>query len=131
MNTSAAISKSFKGELEFSKGTYNKEGPFKKEAKTKLAYETRWYVDDFFGERVLFAGIQIKNPTTKAVAVAYYVAFFNRTGDLVASANQSTQPSVEVQPGERLDFGSCIVRLPPEKLNEISRYEVIIYEREQ
>ena len=79
---------------------------------------------DVFGEFHVFANPTIKNKSGKKLTVAYQVAFFDTSGELIACAAQSG----EVDAGSNdMQFGSAMSKLPQAEFAKIASYKVVVY----
>lgn len=114
--------------LEFPNKRAISEKAFKKEFGEVIKATTDWYVGDFFGKEVLFAGVTVKNTGKVSKAYQYYVAFFNKDNELIGAIGQSSFGTEGLKPGENTQLASCLITLPKDKYKEIKFYQAILYE---
>ena len=79
---------------------------------------------DFFDEFMLFANPSINNKSGKKLNVAYFVAFFDKAGELMACAQQSGDVDGDAKDYQ---FGSCLSALPKAEFAKITSYKVVVY----
>ena len=84
----------------------------------------KFHGGDFFGEFTLFANPTLNNKSGKKLNVAYHVAFFDKAGELVASAGQSGDVDADAKDHQ---FGSCLSRLSQAEFAKITSYKVVVY----
>jgi hypothetical protein len=114
--------------LEFHNKRDISEKAFKKEFGETIKATTEWYVGDFFGKEVVFAGVTVKNTGKVSKAYQYYVAFFNKDKELIGAIGQSSFGDEGLKPGEKTQLASCLITLPKDKYKEIKFYQAIFYE---
>ena len=72
----------------------------------------------------MLANPEIKNLSGKELEVAYHVAFFSKSGELIGSATQ--QGSVKAD-AKKMQFGSCIITAPAVEIAKITSCKVTVY----
>ena len=88
----------------------------------------KFYIDEFFGKKIVNANIKIENTTSMPLYCHYHVAFFDDSGNLVGCASQGTFGDDGLGPGESTHLGSCLITLPLGQHEKISSYKVAFYE---
>ena len=79
---------------------------------------------DFFDEFHVFANPTLKNKSGKKLNIAYQVAFFDKSGELIACVAQSG----DLDAGESgMQFGSAMSKLPQAEFAKIASYKVVVY----
>ena len=63
---------------------------FTVEVGTGIKGTCKFYISDFFGKKIINAGIKIENTTKKAMHCQYYVVFFDKDGNFIGCAGQGT-----------------------------------------
>jgi hypothetical protein len=81
------------------------------------------YADEFFGDSVINANPTVKNTGKKSFRVDVHIAFFDENQNLIGCVSQGS----EVKPGKEKSFGSCLVRVPEDAINEVEAYKVMVY----
>jgi hypothetical protein len=101
---------------------------FKKEFGDVVKAKCNWYTGEFFGKETVFAGISVKNTSTKPMFFQYYVAFYDKNKKLVGATGQGSFGDKGLDPGEETQMGSCMIHLPKDKYKDIVSYQAVIYE---
>jgi hypothetical protein len=114
-------------ELKFSDSFFSKDS-FKKEFGDAVKATCNWRVGDFFGEETVYAGITVKNTSSKPMFFNYYVAFFDKDKKLVGASGQGSFGDEGLKPGEETQMGSCLIHLPKDRYKDIVSYQAVIYE---
>jgi hypothetical protein len=82
---------------------------------------------DFFGKFTLEANPTIANKSGRKLHIAYYAAFFDASGELIACASQNS----EVDAGAKgLQFGSCLSPVARQDFDRIVSYKISVYVNE-
>ena len=123
----AAFSETKEGKCELKDYKFFNHAPVAATVGQRVKGACRFYTTEFFGSKVVNAGIEIKNVTNSAVQCQYYVSFFNNTGDLIGCVNQSASIST----GETTQFASCLIRLPVDYVDKIVQYKIAFYESDK
>ncbi len=79
--------------------------------------------DNWFGSFAVVANPEVRNKSQRHLEVACHVAFFDKAGELVASASQSA----DLKAGEVTSFGSCVGKISRKEFDRISSYKIVIY----
>lgn len=79
---------------------------------------------DFFDEFTLFANPSIDNKSGKKIDVSYQVAFFDKAGELIATAGQDGDVDAS---DTNYQFGSCLRKLPQAEFDKIASYRIVVY----
>jgi hypothetical protein len=87
-----------------------------------------WYIDEFFGKKIIQARATVANRGEKRKYFHYYVAFFDKDGNLVGCAGQGALGDKGLEPRSEMQLGSCLIPLPPEKFQEVAAYKAVLYE---
>jgi len=90
----------------------------------------KFYIDDFFGKKIINANIEVKNTAQKPMFFQYNVAFFDKDGHLIGSASQGLSGDSGLEPGKTTQTGSCLIPLPAGKHEEVASYKIAYYESE-
>jgi len=90
----------------------------------------KFYIDEFFGRKIINANITVENSADVPLFCQYYVAFFDAEGNLVGCAEQGIFGDEGLEPGESENFGSCLIPLPAGEHEKISSYQITFYESE-
>jgi len=94
----------------------------------KLKLKSYWSARRIFGREAISAGFTVKNPTSHPMFFSYYVAFFDAAGKLIGSASYLPINKSGIEAGKDEQNHSIFIYLPDKKYNEISSYQVTIYE---
>jgi hypothetical protein len=87
---------------------------------------TYYIMPDFLGKRAVSVQARIKNSAGKPMYFGYYVAFFDKDKNLIATSFASKK----LDPGEKIIIGNAIP-LPSEQLKRIAFYQVTLLEDEK
>lgn len=90
----------------------------------------KFYIDEFFGKKIVNAGISLENTGKKPMFCHYYVAFFDKDGKLLGCAGQGTFGKEGMAAGKKTMLGSCLIPMPHGKHEQIASYKVAFYESE-
>ena len=122
------------GETKSGKCTLREAGAFddEKHVVVKVGEKVKgtcsFYIDEFFGKKIVNANIKIENTTDNAMFCEYHVAFFDKNGNLVGCASQGTMGDDGLGAGKETLLGSCLITVPKDKLKRIASYKVTFYE---
>jgi hypothetical protein len=94
-----------------------------------LKAECHFYINDFFGKKVISPQATIKNPSKKTMYFGYYVAFYDKDKNLLACTSFSGDLA-KVEPGKETSVGN-IVELPVALLGKVASYQVTLLEDEK
>ena len=97
----------------------------------KIKGTCKFYIQDFFKQRIVNANIAITNTSDKAMHCQYYVAFFDKDGKLVGCAGQGTFDRKGLAAGETTQLGSCLIPLPAGLHEKAVQYKIAFYESDQ
>ncbi len=101
---------------------------FTVEVGDRIKGTSKFYIDEFFDKKIIYANIEIKNTASIPFFCQYYVAFFDDEGNLVGCATQGSFGDDGLEPGETTQFGSCLIPLPQGKHEKVSSYKIAFYE---
>ena len=119
------ISKSGECKLQVSKSPFDPTKVFLMTVgNDKINVTCRFYGQDFFGRFALFATPFITNKSGNPINAACNVAFFDKSGELIASALQTDDLKADAKDWQ---FGGCLSRIPKESFDRITSYKLIIY----
>jgi hypothetical protein len=126
-----AAAASIEGEitLHCSKDAFAKDS-FQKEFGDLVKAKTHWRAGDFLGRETVFAGISVKNTSTKPMFFQYCVSFFDKNGNLIGATGQGLFGDKGLEAGKETQMGSCLIHLPKDKYKEIKSYKAVLYESE-
>jgi len=107
-----------------------KDNIFKVSIGEKIKFECMFYITEWIGKDVVWAGADIINTTSENVHYAYYVSFFDKDMNLIgcqreASFGEGFEP-IEM----KTQLGSCLIELPISEIAKIKYYNVVLYESE-
>ena len=97
----------------------------------KIKGTCKFYIDEFFGKKIINANIEIKNTSDKALHCQYYVAFFDKDGKLIGCAGQGTFDKEGLAAGESTQLGSCLIPLPQGFHEQAVQYKIAFYESDK
>lgn len=117
------------GDVKLKKGNYFDDDVFSVRVGKYVDATRKFFIDDFFEKLMICANVEIKNPTNKIMHCEYYVAFFDREGNLVGCASQGTMDD-GLKAGEDTNFSSCLVFIPHSMFDKVTSYKLIFYESE-
>ena len=117
--------KSGKVELKERKSMFDK--TFEVSIGDKIKANCKFYIDEFFKKKIIWAGADLENTSSKSMHYAYYVAFFDKDRNIIGCAHQSSMGN-GLKPGEKTQLGSCLISLPSSEFAKVKYYQVLIYE---
>ncbi|UCC94493.1 MAG: hypothetical protein JSW40_06685 [Candidatus Omnitrophota bacterium] len=88
----------------------------------------KFYIDEFFGKKIVNANITIENTSDADLFCYYYVAFFDEDGNLVGCAAQGIFGDDGLVAGGSVQLGGCLIPLPLGQHEKISSYKIAFYE---
>ena len=91
----------------------------------------RFFIFDFVGKKVINAAITILNTGDKAMHCQYYVAFFDKDGNLIGCAGQGTFGKTGLAAGQSTQLGSCLIPLPAGFHEKAVQYKIAFYESDK
>ena len=94
----------------------------------KIHGTCKFVIEDFFGKKIIRANIEVVNKAEVPMHCHYYVAFFDKDGQLLGCASQGTSGDDGLKPGRNTQFGSCLIPLPPGTHEKVASYKVAFYE---
>jgi hypothetical protein len=92
----------------------------------KLKVTCKFFIQNFFGTKVIAAQAWVENTGQDPMMFSYNVAFFDADHNLIGTAGQSNFRAA-IKPGEKSQMGP-IVFLPPELISKVTSYQVTWYE---
>lgn len=104
------------------------EGRYEVRVGTKLKGTCRFSLSDFFGQQIISAPIEVSNQSEKPMHCHYYVAFFDKNGNLLGCTGQGTMKDGGIAPGDNTQFGSCLIPLPKTVREKAVSYKITYYE---
>ncbi len=104
---------------------------FKVQVGTTIKGTCKFYIDEFFGKKIINANIQIMNTGSTAMHCQYYVAFLDKDGKLIGCAGQGTFNEKGLAAGESTQLGSCLISLPPGFHEKAVQYKIAFYESDK
>ncbi len=90
----------------------------------KVKGTAKFYITDFFEQKIISANINFTNTANKSMYSEYYVAFFDKDDKLVGCDHGGT----ELAAGQSTQFGSCLIPLPKGFHERIVQYKIAYYE---
>lgn len=87
-------------------------------------------ISDFFGRKVVSVQAQITNTAARELYYGYYVAFFDKDGELVAASSFAGGQICKLGPGKKTTVGN-IIELPVDQMGRISSYQVTVLESDK
>jgi hypothetical protein len=90
----------------------------------KIEAVCRFSGGDFFGGFALFAVPAITNKSGKPTGVSYNVAFFDKTGELIAASSQGFDLAANAKD---VQFSSCLTKIPKDSFERVASYKLVIY----
>lgn len=114
--------------LKEAKNTFDKENVFNVVLGDKVKASCNFHGRVIFKKFSIIASPKVMNTSEKPMYAHYYVAFFDKAGNLIGSAGHSMNKAIE--PGASWDF-TCLIEIPKKTLKEVASYQVILYESEQ
>jgi hypothetical protein len=93
-------------------------------ANAEIEVSTSFVGSDFFDKFIVNAVPHVTNKTGKKLEVAYHVAFFDKSRNLVGAATQQTQLD---EKEKDYQLGSALVFVPEAALASITSYEIVVY----
>lgn len=115
-----------KGPVKLKKARFGK-GAFEVSVGKVVKGTCQFYIDEFFGKKIINAGVRLHNTSKSAMHCHYYVAFFNAEGDLLGSASQGTMGE-GLAADEKTQLGSCLIPLPVGTHEKVTHYQVRFFE---
>jgi len=108
-------------------GSFDKSNPKGSLGKIiQLDYEL--YIDDFFGKKCITTNPHISNTTSKAIYIAFHVAFFDDDKNLIACVSQKADVKSN---SPDFGLGSSFVTLPHSEISKVTYYQAVLYESEE
>lgn len=122
--------KSGKIKLKEAKSAFDKKAFFNVKTGKQIKVEGKFRISDFFGSKVVMATADAENTSKKALYYAFFVAFFDKSKNLIGCASQvaSMQP---LKAGEKTQFGMCIIHLPEAEIKKIASYQLVFIESDK
>ena len=96
----------------------------------KIKGTCKFYIQEFFGKKIINANIEIVNTSDRAMHCQYYVAFFDEAGKLVGCAGQGTFDK-GLAAGESTQLGGCLIPLPQGFHEKAVQYKIAFYESDK
>ena len=97
----------------------------------KIEVVAKLRAGEFLDATAAFGNADVRNTTDQPMHYAYYVAFFDKEGQLVASQAQSSGRKSGLDPGKKTQLASCIMPLPSSDIERIASYQVRFIESAQ
>jgi hypothetical protein len=97
----------------------------------KIQGTCKFFVQEFFGRKIINANIEIANTSGKTMYCQYYVAFLNRDGQLIGCAGQGTFGPKGLPAEESTQLGGCLIPLPAGLVGKAVRYQIAFYESDK
>ena len=107
------------------------DGVFKVQIGEKIKGVCKFYIEDFLGKKIINANIKITNTSAKVMHCHYYVAFFDKDGNLIGCAGQGTFGKEGLPAGESTQLASCLIPLPVNFLEQVVQYKIAFYESDK
>ena len=110
--------------LQESKDVFSEDKVVKISFGTAVKVDTGWYINpDFFGRKIVIANAQVENTGVAEISTSYFVAFFDKDKKLVGCTGQS----MDLGPGKKMSYGSCLIEVPPDQIARITSYQIAFY----
>lgn len=119
------------GDCRIKEGSFFDKDVFTVQVGDKVKGTCKFYIDEFFGKKIINANIQIVNTADKPMHCRYYVAFFDKEGNLIGCAGQGTFDEEGLAAGETTQLGSCLIFLPEGLHEKAVRYKIAFYESDK
>ena len=94
----------------------------------KIHGKCKFVIEEFFGKKIIRANIEVVNNAAIPMHCHYYVAFFDKDGQMLGCAAQGTSGDDGLKPGRNMQFGSCLIPLPIGTHEKVASYKVAFYE---
>lgn len=121
-----ADSKSGKAELQELK-TGETEKALKVSLGDRVKADCKFFViPDFFEKKVVSVQARIRNTGDKTLYYGYYVAFFDKDKQLIATSSFGGSIA-KLDPGKETNIGN-VIQLPPDQIKRIAHYQVTVLE---
>ncbi len=112
-------------------GAFDESKLFKVSMGKALRLTTRWRLDTFFEKQIINANVTVKNPTKQPLFCQFYVAFFDKQGELIGATGQGSFGDEGIAPGQEEQFGSCLIEIPPDLAGEVASFRAVLYESDK
>jgi hypothetical protein len=97
----------------------------------KVKADCSYYINpDFFGKKIISVQARVKNTSDKVMYYGYYVAFFDKSKNLVACSSFGGGQIAKLDPGKETFIGN-VIELPSDQLKKIVSYQVTLLEDEK
>jgi hypothetical protein len=124
----AAFGETKEGTCRLKDGKAFDEDVFTVKVGDKVKGTCKFYIDEFFKKKIINANIQVENTTKKPLYCQYYVAFFDKDGNLIGCAAQGSFGKEGLAAGKSTSFGSCLIPLPAGFHEKVVQYKIAFYE---
>jgi len=122
--------KSGKIKLKEAKNAFDKKAFTYVKTGKQIKVKAKLRISDFFNSKVVMATADAENTSKKDLFYAYYIAFFDKSGNLIGCGSQvaTMQP---LKAKEKTQFGMCIIHLPESEIKKIVSYQLTFIESEK
>jgi hypothetical protein len=124
----SAYSETKEGSCQLKPGKPSDENVFKVQVGDKVKGTAKFFTDDFFGKKIISANVELVNTGTTTMYCQYYVAFFDKDGNLIGCAGQGTSEKNGLAAGKSTQLGSCLIPLPEGVHEKAVQYKIAFYE---
>ncbi|MBN2189821.1 MAG: hypothetical protein JW728_01245 [Candidatus Aureabacteria bacterium] len=127
----SALGEIKEGDCRLKEGSFFDKDVFTVQLGDKIKGTCKFFIDEFFGKKIINANIEITNTADKPMSCQYYVAFFDKEGNLIGCAGQGTFDEEGLAAGESTQLGSCLIPLPAGFHEKVIKYKVAFYESDK
>lgn len=114
--------------LKEAKNIFDKENVFNVVLGDKVKASCNFHGRVIFKKFSIIASPKVMNTSEKPMYAHYYIAFFDKSGNLIGSSGHSMNKAID--PGASWDF-TCLIEIPKKTLKEVASYQAVLYESEQ
>jgi hypothetical protein len=126
-----ALGETKEGSCQLKQGEAFDKDVFTVQVGQKIKGTCKFCIQDFFGQKIINAGVEIRNTSDKTMHCQYYVAFFDKDDKLIGCAGQGTFGEKGLAAGKTTQFGSCLIPLPAGLHEKAVRYQIAFYESDR
>lgn len=117
-------------ELKEMKDLFDQDAAFSVSLGVWIKTTCRFYIGDFMGKKIIWAGAELENSTSGPMHYSYCVSFFDAKKGLIGSTSHASG-ATGLKPGIKTQLGNCFVPLPHADVDRVKYYQVVLYESKE
>jgi hypothetical protein len=119
------------GSCQLKQGRPSDENVIKVHVGEKVKGTCKFFIEDLFGKKIISANIELENASPVTMYCQYYVAFFDKDGNLIGCTGDRTSDKNGLGSGKSVQLGSCLIPLPIGFHEKAVQYKIAFYEAEK